>query len=374
MLNFSNPTDSFSFLNLARIPYYQSGYSGEDNKMALRVIEMVLPEDIGKYAYEYLRDQQEHSLMGLWYHNLAEGEILVKMLVSVGEAEAVLDLIANNYGSVDGFRAVLIPVAASLPRQEPVAEKQDDEEIAESEADKERKRERISREELYVNIGDAARLSNAYIAMVILSAIVATMGVLHDNVAVVIGAMVIAPLLGPNAALSLATTLGDGDLARTALKAGGAGIALSVLLSVVIGLLLQVDPTIHEIASRTQVGLSDIAIALAAGGAGTLAFTSGVPAVLVGVMVAVALLPPLVTSGLLIGSGFFHLAWGALLLFITNLICINLSGVIFFVFQGIRPRIWWEADRAKKATRNAILIWIVLLCALILVILFSQKS
>lgn len=374
MLNFSNPTDSFSFLNLARIPYYQSGYSGEDNKMALRVIEMVLPEDIGKYAYEYLRDQQEHSLMGLWYHNLAEGEILVKMLVSVGEAEAVLDLIANNYGSVDGFRAVLIPVAASLPRQEPVAEKQDDEEIAESEADKERKRERISREELYVNIGDAARLSKAYIAMVILSAIVATLGVLHNNVAVVIGAMVIAPLLGPNAALSLATTLGDGDLARTALKASGVGITLSVLLSVVIGLLLQVDPTIHEIASRIQVGLSDIAIALAAGGAGTLAFTSGVPAVLVGVMVAVALLPPLVTSGLLIGSGFFHLAWGALLLFITNLICINLSGVVFFLFQGIRPRIWWEADRAKKATRNAILIWIVLLCALILVIVFSQKN
>ena len=342
--------------------------------MALRVIEMVLPEDVGKYAYEYLRDQQEHSLMGLWYQNLAEGEILVKMLVSVGEAEAVLDLIEKNYGSVDGFRAVLIPVAASLPRPEPVDEEQIDEEIVEAEADKERKRERISRQELYVNIGDAARLSKVYIAMVILSAIVATMGVLHDNVAVVIGAMVIAPLLGPNAALSFATTLGDGDLARTALKAGGAGIALSVLLSVVIGMLSQVDPTIHEIASRTQVRLGDIAIALAAGGAGALAFTRGVPAVLVGVMVAVALLPPLVTSGLLIGSKFFHLAWGAFLLFITNLICINLSGVVFFVFQGIRPRVWWEADRAKKATRNAILIWIVLLCALILAIVFSQKS
>jgi uncharacterized hydrophobic protein (TIGR00341 family) len=296
--------------------------------------------------------------------------MLVKMLVSAEEAEAVLDLIDNNYGSVDGFRAVLIPVAASLPRPEPV--EQDDAEIAEAEDDKERKRERISREELYVIIEDAAKLSKIYIAVVILSAIVATMGVLRDNVTVVIGAMVIAPLLGPNAALTLATTLGDGDLARTALKAGGAGIALSLLFSVAIGLLLQVDPTIHEIASRTQVGLSDIAIALAAGGAGALAFTTGVPAILVGVMVAVAFLPPLVTSGLLIGSGFFHLAWGALLLFIANLICINLSGVVFFVFQGIRPRTWWEADRAKKATRNAILIWVVLLWALILVIVFSQ--
>jgi hypothetical protein len=145
--------------------------------------------------------------------------MLVKMLVSAEEAEAVLDLIDNNYGSVDGFRAVLIPVAASLPRPEPV--EQDDAEIAEAEDDKERKRERISREELYVIIEDAAKLSKIYIAVVILSAIVATMGVLRDNVTVVIGAMVIAPLLGPNAALTLATTLGDGDLARTALKAGG---------------------------------------------------------------------------------------------------------------------------------------------------------
>jgi uncharacterized hydrophobic protein (TIGR00271 family) len=122
--------------------------------------------------------------------------------------------------------------------------------------------------------------------------------------------MVIAPLLGPNVALSLATTLGDGDLARTALKTNAVGIGLALALSVCLGLILAVDPNIHEIASRTEVSLSDVVLALVAGGAGALAFTSGVPAALVGVMVAVALLPPLVTCGLLLGSEFFQLARG----------------------------------------------------------------
>lgn len=208
--------------------------------------------------------------------------------------------------------------------------------------------------------------------MVLLSAIVATIGVLRDNLAVVIGAMVIAPLLGPNVALSLATTLGDGDLASTALKANAVGIALALALSFGVGLILDVDPTIHEIASRTKVGLSDIVLALAAGGAGSLAFTSGVPSALVGVMVAVALLPPLVTLGLLLGSNFLRPAGGALLLFLTNFIAINLSGVICFLLQGVSPQNWWDADKAKRAVRKAIILWFALLFTLVAIIVLSQ--
>jgi uncharacterized hydrophobic protein (TIGR00341 family) len=203
---------------------------------------------------------------------------------------------------------------------------------------------------------------------------VASIGVLRDNLAVVIGAMVIAPLLGPNVALSLATTLGDGNLARTALKASAVGIGLALALSFAIGYFLDVDPSIHEIASRTDVGLSDAAIALAAGAAGALAFTSGVPTALVGVMVAVALLPPLVTCGLLLGSNSLQLAGRALLLFLTNLIAINLSGVVCFLFQGVSPQDWWEADKAREATIKAILLWFTLLAALVVITALSQGS
>jgi uncharacterized hydrophobic protein (TIGR00341 family) len=333
------------------------------------MIEMVLPEEIGQYAHEYLSDQEDLPIRGVWSQALVSGEVLVKVLLNAEQAEAVLDILENNYGSIEGFKAILLPVEASLPRPE-IA----DEVSAKADPTEGRRPQRISREELYVDIADATKLSKVYVTMVILSAIVATIGVLTDNLAVVIGAMVIAPLLGPNVALSLATTLGDGNLARTALKASAVGIGLALALSFCVGFFLDVDTSIHEIASRTDVGLGDIVIALAAGAAGALAFTSGVPATLVGVMVAVALLPPLVTFGLLLGSKFLQLAWGALLLFLTNFISINLSGVICFLFQGVSPRDWWEADKARKAVRKAIILWLALLFALVVLIVFSRSS
>ncbi len=90
-------------------------------------------------------------------------------------------------------------------------------------------------------------------------------------------------------------------------------------------------------------------------------------------MVAVALLPPLAATGLLLGSRQIDPATGAALLFLTNLICVNLAGVTTFVIQGIQPARWWEANRAKKATGFAIVLWTVLLLALAAVIGFSHR-
>jgi uncharacterized hydrophobic protein (TIGR00341 family) len=190
----------------------------------------------------------------------------------------------------------------------------------------------------------------------------------------VIGAMVIAPLLGPNVALALATTLGDLPLAKQAALTSIAGIATVTVMTLIIGALLHVDPTLSQLASRTQVGLSDVALALAAGCAGALAFTTGVSAILVGVMVAVALLPPMVTFGLLLGGGQITLAMGALSLLAANLICINLAAVVTFMVQGIRPATWWEKDRAKKATRIAIAFWVTLLVLVVGLILLLRKG
>jgi uncharacterized hydrophobic protein (TIGR00341 family) len=163
---------------------------------------------------------------------------------------------------------------------------------------------------LYEDIKAAARCSRVFLIMVVLSTIVAAVGLYYNSVAIIIGAMVIAPLLGPNVALALATALGDLALLRHALLTALAGIATAMVLSVFIGVLLNVDPATPEIASRNAVGLGDIAVALASGAAGALAFTTGASATLIGVMVAVALLPPLVTFGLLLGGGHAALAMG----------------------------------------------------------------
>jgi uncharacterized hydrophobic protein (TIGR00341 family) len=202
---------------------------------------------------------------------------------------------------------------------------------------------------------------------------VAAIGLVNDNVAVVIGAMVIAPLLGPNMALALATTLGDFSLVKSSLKANVSGLLMAVSLSIILGVWLQVDPSSQQIASRTHVALMDVVLALSAGIAGTLAFTAGAPAALIGVMVAVALMPPLVTVGLMIGSGHLVLALDASWLLLTNIICINLAAVATFWVQGVRPTTWWEVALARRATIISVTSSLLLLAALLTILFLSHK-
>jgi uncharacterized hydrophobic protein (TIGR00341 family) len=336
--------------------------------MALRLIEMVVPGPAGDELQELLA---EESVLELRQIDLHGGEVLVRILLEAEKSEAVLDILEKQYGGTEGYRIVVLQVAATLPR---IEEPEPDEPPVENTPPEEKIPERISRHELYEDISNAARFSRVYFAMVVLSAIVATIGLEHDSVAIVIGAMVIAPLLGPNVALALATTLGDLPLAKQSALTSLAGIATVAVMTLILGVLLHVDPTLSQLASRTQVGLSDVVLALAAGCAGALAFTTGVSAIMVGVMVAVALLPPMVTFGLLLGGGQFKLAMGALSLLLANLICLNLAAVVTFMVQGIRPATWWEKDRAKKATRIAISLWMTLLVVLVGLILLLKKG
>jgi len=336
--------------------------------MALRLIEMVLPEQDGTEIRALL---QEHKTLEYRQIRLPDGDVLVRILLDAEQSEAVLDLLGERYAGKEGNRVVILAVEATLPRAEPEPEPEPE---PEQPAPQEKPPERISREELYEDIKDAAQCSRVYLTMVVLSTIVAAVGLYYNSVAIIIGAMVIAPLLGPNMALALATTLGDLTLLRRAFLTALAGIAVAMVLSMIIGVLLQVDPAIPEIASRDGVGLGDLVVALASGAAGGLGFTTGVSAILIGVMVAVALLPPLVAFGLLLGSGHAALAMGALSLFLMNLICVNLAGVTTFLVQGIRPATWWEKDRASKATRIAIALWLVVLAALGGMILLLHKN
>lgn len=334
--------------------------------MALRLIEMVVREDDGEGLRDLLKEQQllEHRQL-----RLSDSEVLVRILLDAEQSEVVLDLLAQRYSGEEDHRIVVLPVEATLPRAEP--EPDDD---AESLTTEGKVPGRVSREELYEDIKNSTECSHVYLAMTALSTILAAIGLLKNSVAIIIGAMVIAPLLGPNMALALSTTLGDLSLLRRAGLTILAGIATIIILSVIIGVLMPVDTTSSEIYLRTQVELGDVVLALAAGSAGALAFTTGVSAALIGVMVAVALLPPLVTFGLLLGGGQHQLAVVALLLFVLNLICVNLAGVTTFLIQGIRPVTWWEKNQAVNATRIAIGLGVVLLAGLIGIIFLLRKG
>lgn len=329
--------------------------------MALRLLEVYLPANA---EAELEATLAEFEFLGTWRTQLEGDKMHLHLLLDREKSGAVLDALERRFSDREGFRVVVLAAEASIPRPEPEERKEPaGPRIA-----------TVSREELYTDVKEAVNLSSSFVALVALSTIVAAIGLLANNVAVIIGAMVIAPLLPTNAALSLATTLGDVRLARDALRANGIGILLALAIAAAVGLAVGVDPTISEVAIRTRVGLVDIVLALAAGSAAALSITTRLPSAIVGVAVAVALLPPLATLGLLLGSRDWSHASGALLLLLVNLICINLAGVLTFLIQGIQPLRWWEADRAKRATWVAITFWASLLVLLVGVILLSQRA
>jgi len=329
--------------------------------MALRLLEIAVPADFEARVAELLA---AHESVSQWQLEASDSDAVFHVVMAAEDTEPLMDDIESNCSDCPNLRMVLVPVEASVPH----VEAPPPEEPARRLPIGIGATWRVSREELYEDAVDGASVAPIFYILIALSAVVASVGLLKDNVAVIIGAMVIAPLYGPNAALSVGTSLGDMKLLGKALRALGVGVGLALILSVIAGLFLEVDPAVPSVAARTVVSHADVVLALCAGAAGAFAFTAGQPRALTGVMVAVALLPPIVTCGLLLGEGDVALAMQALLLVAVNVICINLAGVAAFVAQGVRPRSWWEAEKAKRATVRAAATWIGLL-ALLLVIL-----
>lgn len=290
-----------------------------------------------------------------------DGRQAMRLLVSDEKAQAILDALQGALAAQEGTHIMLIPVEAALPRL-PEAEEKAEEKAA------------ATREALYESIEKNTRLDTNFLVLVVLSTIVAAIGLIENNIAVVIGAMVIAPLLGPNLALALGTSLGDGPLIWKALQSNLAGLSVAIALSFGIGLVSPIALDSPELLSRTDVGLDSVALALASGAAAVLSITTGLPSILVGVMVAVALLPPAAALGLMLADENFTLATGAGLLLAVNVVCVNISAKLVFLLRGIRPRTWWEKKKARRATVIYIAIWIVSMIILLMAFYAWQQT
>ena len=283
-----------------------------------------------------------------------DGRQAIRILLVDEKVQSTLDALQVIVSSYPTSRLIVIPVEATLPLPEQKA--------------KDKKSTPTSRESLYDSVSKNAVLDSNFIVLVILSTLVAAIGLIKDNVAVVIGAMVIAPLLGPNLALALGTALGDLELMRKSLKTNLVGMAISISLSILLGVVLSFDINSPELMARTDVGMDSLALALASGAAAALSLTTGLSSVLVGVMVAVALLPPAATFGLMLGQGEYPLATGALLLLAANVVCINLATKLVFMVKGISPRTWYEKEKAKRRMMIYISVWFIGLVVLAIVI------
>ena len=327
--------------------------------MALRLIEAIVPDDQADSARELCEGE---DVLGVWAYDFDDEHSGIRVLLDAKATEEILDRLSHRFEGHEGFRALVFRLEAVLPRPEAKEDKPPEK------SERRYGRSRLSRAELYAQAQEGAKLNWVFFAAVLLSTVVALVGLHRNDVAVIIGAMVLAPLLGPNVSLALATTLGDKKLAADAFRKNASGILLALALSISAGALLPIDLASPAILARTHPALPDLALAAAAGAAGGIAFTTGVPAALIGVMVAVALLPPTVVLGTTVGMQEWSMASGAGLLLAVNVVCVNLTAVATFAAQGIRPRRWWEADQARRATWRALIAWAVLLAALVVLI------
>ena len=289
------------------------------------------------------------------------GMQFVRILARSERQQDLIDTLQKALGSGEDWRIVLQPVDAIMPDPQPLEEK-------------EKSSRTTLREELYVEIERGAQMDQTFIILVLLSTVVAAIGLFNNNVAVIIAAMVIAPLLGPNMALAFGSALGDHELIGRAALCNLVGIALAIGGAAVAGLLLPDKFSGPELISRTTLGYDSVALALASGAAGAISITTRVSSVLVGVMVAVALMPPAAATGYMLGTERYALAGGAGALLAVNIVCINLSAQIVFLAKGIKPRSWIERRAAKESTATSLLIWSVLLLALIGIIAWQHNT
>ncbi|WP_371396270.1 TIGR00341 family protein [Fretibacter rubidus] len=280
-------------------------------------------------------------------------EKAIEIVVETGRGQGLVDDLQSLLSGSPDWRVVVLPVEATLPR--PEAPEPTDEKVSTTSL----------REELYAKVDRDCTLNSDFILLTVLSSIVAAIGLNGDSVAIVIAAMVIAPLLGPILAFALATALGDMSLMRKASKTAVTGLVVGFVFALALTLIVPVNMESLELTSRAVIGPEIVVLALASGAAAALSLSTGISSALVGVMVAVALLPPSVASALFLGAGDYDRAQGAALLLGLNVVCAILSAQLVFAYKGLRPRRWTSQQKAGRAQRLNIIVWCVLLLLLV---------
>jgi uncharacterized hydrophobic protein (TIGR00341 family) len=321
---------------------------------------------------------------------------LVQVTIPAGKREAVLDLLdgegidyvvtdetsGREYTAVAYFplpKNAVEPILESLREvglereaytvvlsAETVASEKF-EALQEEYAEREDSGERIARQELEAQARDLSPALPTYLVMTVVSAVIATAGLLLDSPATVVGSMVIAPLIGPAMASAVGTVVDDAEMFRRGVVLQLVGVLLSIAAATGFAVLVQttnlVPPTLDplslsEVEERLAPNFLSLVVAIGAGVAGAISLTTGVSTALVGVMIAVALIPPAATVGIGVAYGEPALAVGSAVLVAVNVLSINLAALVVLWYSGYRPEQLFQRDDARVATlqRVAVLI------------------
>lgn len=226
---------------------------------------------------------------------------------------------------------------------------------------------------------DSASPGYDFFLLIILSSTIATFGLLSDSTAVIIGAMLVAPLMSPILGLSLSSVAGEQFMFRRSIIALVEGVFLAIALSALITAfsyqrpyeLLNTLP--DEVLIRTQPTPFDLIIALAGGAAAAYALAQPkISAALPGVAIATALMPPLCSIGIGIAVGAQNVVIGASLLFLTNFAAITFAGILIFAWLGFRPK--HLENQRKNMPRGALISALLVAIITIPLVILSFRS
>ncbi|MHA4835253.1 DUF389 domain-containing protein [Sphingopyxis sp. MSC1_008] len=186
----------------------------------------------------------------------------------------------------------------------------------------------LDRSLILASVARDARLDKKFLLLIILSAMIATLGLLQSSAAVVIGAMLVSPLMGPIMGIGFGLATLESNLIRRSLVTLAAGMAVAVLVAMLIIWVSPINDVTPEFRARTQPTLLDLGVAVVGGIAGVYAIMRKLSGVMVGVAIATALVPPLSTVAFGLVTGRFDFALGAALLFLTNTLAIAFAATI----------------------------------------------
>jgi len=205
----------------------------------------------------------------------------------------------------------------------------------------------LSQEELYSKAQESAEFDTAQWGLIGLSSIIAAFGLASDNLIVVIGAMMLAPLLSPFVSGALSLTVGDRKLMISSLKAGIISVLIAVALSfvAVIPFPVNMNPTLQLVSTPSIIS---ILLAVFVGAAAALTFATGLRDEIAGVAVAIALVPPISSIGIGLRMGDLGLVANASTVASMNMLAVIISGYLCFKILGLKPSTYYKKKQAQK--------------------------
>ncbi|MFW9990657.1 MAG: TIGR00341 family protein [Candidatus Odinarchaeota archaeon] len=312
----------------------------------MKQIQVTVPAGTGWKIRDRLKEENFH------YVSLIDGRTGDLLLITLDSKliERVLGILIDEGVSRKHGDIHVLDVTARLPVM----------------AMKTREGMRVSKEEIFEDMRSRAALDRSFMSYIILSAVIAAVGVIADNIVILIASMIVAPLMAPMVALSFAILMNNNKIFWSAIKTQAIGLVASVTIGFLIGAAVSPSSVNDAMYRTSTISLFDLIVALVGGLAAGVATSERKQSEIVGIAVAASLMPPATNIGIQlwlaawVNPDHISIAIGSIILLTTNIIAIHGSCLLVYWFQKIRPRTEWATKLSKSTVRRRIAVLTIL--------------